>query len=256
MDPDVLPYDKFTNISGLEGTSSEALQAIEATINRLNRLGATIRKYSASSLDDRVESFTRRHGDEDYTQLARHYVRCKYKTATPSLRDHLAQSMASRRQRLRYLHRHQSKLAGLVNTRTRTMEIRAHPLASLVQSEDVVGAVDQQLSQNLEKEMTERRRTHYGRSSAGGERSETNVSDFVPTRPGLARLRSDDASVVSSSNDSSTAMAEVLEDYPEPPMPHPGQPEPPCPYCCQPLEGCERMGVKWLYAFSSTTCLI
>ncbi|KAL2679252.1 hypothetical protein Neosp_010019 [[Neocosmospora] mangrovei] len=42
----------------LDGTVSEALDTVEATIDRLNRLGSTIRKYSTSSLDSRVKAFT------------------------------------------------------------------------------------------------------------------------------------------------------------------------------------------------------
>ncbi|KAM5342057.1 hypothetical protein ACJ41O_015088 [Fusarium nematophilum] len=247
--------DKVISTSGLEGTPVQALEGIEASINRLNRLGAAIRKYSISGLDERVNAFTQRHGDENYTQLARHILRFKYRTATPSLQEHLALSMASRRQRLRYLHRHQSKLAGQINTTPieSISDREARPIASPAPSAEGAGGEKQQLSKAppLLKTMA-LRRAHLGHYPLHGVRSETNASKFAPTPSVIAKLRrGDGASVVSSSTKSSTFMAEALEDYPDPPKALPDQPEPQCMYCCQPLDERERLGAKWMQVMPS-----
>jgi hypothetical protein len=55
----------------IQGTALDALDAVEDTIDRLNRLGVMIRKYSATNLESRVKAFTDKHGDGDYSRLAR-----------------------------------------------------------------------------------------------------------------------------------------------------------------------------------------
>ncbi|KAM0425639.1 hypothetical protein ACHAPT_009171 [Fusarium lateritium] len=255
-DHDVSVDEKVTSPSGLEGTPSEALEAIQASINRLKRLGATIRKYSVSCLDERVNAFTQRHGDENYSQLAKQVVRFKYKTATPSLQEQLALSMSSRRQRLRYLHRHQSKLAHVDITPTeRTPETKVHSLPSLSPiGEDTEWKRSKHSQPPMRKALALRRHLP-GRSPMHGGRSETNASKFVPTPSAIARLRrGDGASVVSSSKKSSTFMAEAPEKYPDPPKCLPDEPEPPCPYCCQPLGESERQGAKWVHHVNKDLC--
>ncbi|KAH7302803.1 hypothetical protein B0I35DRAFT_253266 [Stachybotrys elegans] len=81
----------------------------------------------------RINANKQRHEYENYTQLSKNIVRFKYKTATPSLRWRLASSMSTRRLRLIYLRRHQSKVERHTNTANReyTAEERSTSLPYL-----------------------------------------------------------------------------------------------------------------------------
>ncbi|KAK4032876.1 hypothetical protein C8A01DRAFT_20125, partial [Parachaetomium inaequale] len=136
----VLPEENGTG--EIQGTVSEALDTVEATIDRLNRLGATIRRYSTADLENRVKAFTERHGDGNYFQLARQIVYFRYRTPMPSLLDQLAVSMANRRQRLRYIRRHQMKLG---TPKTAVSQPKEHaikvPPTTQLSGKDIRGSV-------------------------------------------------------------------------------------------------------------------
>lgn len=224
----------------LDGTVTEALDTVEATINRLNRLGSTIRKYSTSSLDSRVKAFTERHGDANYTELAKKIVYFKYRTAPPSLQEQLALSMSARRQRLRYIRRHQEKL------RTHQPEKQNNELRDRLETEDPhlpsPKRIDEAAPHNAPTDgpSASKKRALNNRPLVGffaPPSANTKASTFRPTPSLVAKFQtSDGASVVSSSKQSKTFMADDLDDYPDPPKKEAGKPEPTCPYCCQPLE--------------------
>jgi hypothetical protein len=76
----------------------------------------------------------------------------------------------------------------------------------------------------------------------------SKASTFKPPPAVVARLQSGDgASVVSSSKNSKTFMAENLENYPEAPQRESGKPAPSCPFCSKPLEDSELKLGKWQY---------
>lgn len=233
----------------LNGTASEALDAVENTINRLNRLGSTIRRYSISSLETRVRAFTAKYGDEDYTALAKLIVQFKYRTAPPSLQEHLAVSMSARRQRLRYTSQHQANLDSreqkTQNKQQDQPDMRTSLSLALEQITEEEGSENAAPPEPIRnrKKMAFRSVKMLAPSDMG-----SKASTFKPPPSVVARLqRGDGASVVSSSKNSKTFMAEDLENYPEAPQREPGKAAPSCPFCFIPLEDSELKPGKWQY---------
>ncbi|KAB5536166.1 CHAT domain-containing protein [Coniochaeta sp. 2T2.1] len=236
----------------IQGTASEALDAVEATIDRLNRLGATIRKYSTADLENRVKAFTERHGDGDYSRLARQIVHFKYRTATPSLQDQLAVSMANRRQRLRYIRRHQGKLGtpkGAVS-QPKEQAVEARPTTQVSRQlsgipEDRSDNATAGPSQTRQKQLDIRpaQKTLPRRMAA---RSDTKASGFKPTPSSIVRMQRDErGSVISSSKNSTTFFAEDLEGFPDPPKTEASTVPPCCPFCGKPLEESDLKLGRW-----------
>jgi hypothetical protein len=235
----------------LKGTHSEALDAVEATISRLNKLGATIRRYSTSSLESRVKASTEKHGDENYTALAKLIVQFKYRAATASLQEQLGVSMSSRRQRLRYIGRHQAKLASrqqkVENEQPVGRPDRLKSFSPALEAIDEAPRDNAPIAGPSRKKMVIRQ-SHNSLSMESFAPSETKASSFKPTHSVIARLKKGDgASVVSSSKDSKTPMVEDLESYPEAPKKQPGKPDPTCTFCCRPLQDWELKIGKWQY---------
>jgi hypothetical protein len=239
----------------LKGSASEALDTVEATINRLNRLGSIIRRYSTSSLETRVRGFTARYGDENYTALAKLIVRFRYMTAPSSLQEHLAVSMSARRQRLRYVSQHQAKLAG--REQKAQMKQQDQPdvrfslspaLGQIIEERDSENsAPPEPIRSRKQRAVRSSRNNPFVRMLAPSDMS-SKASTFRPPPTVVAQLRrGDGASVVSSSNNSKTLMAENLEDYPQAPHRELGKPAPSCPFCFKPLEESELKLGKWQY---------
>lgn len=236
----------------LKGTASEALDAIEATITRLNRLGSTIRRYSTSSLEARVRGFTARYGDENYTTFAKLIVQFRYMTAPTSLQEHLAVSMSARRQRLRYISQHQATLAGR-EQKAQKKQDQPDMVTSLLPALGPIA--EEEHSENLAPtEPIRNRKKRAFRSSQNNpllkkfapSDMDSKASTFKPPLVVVAQLqRGDGASVVSSSKNSKTFMAEDLENYPEAPHRELGKPAPSCPFCFKPLEDSELKLRKW-----------
>ncbi|KAK2608929.1 hypothetical protein QQS21_002505 [Conoideocrella luteorostrata] len=233
----------------LEGTNEEALDAVEVTITRLNKLGSSIRRYSSSSLDSRVKAFTEKHGDENYMDIARQIVRFKYRTASPSLHEQLAVSMSARRHRLRYIRRHQEKLSGQIDNKNEPAKGRkaGRPLPmDLPTIEEAVPTGMSVGSPSGHKEGELQVIKQNIRSDRNSAVSATVASSFRPTQSAIARLkRGDGATVVSSLKGSMTFMAEDLAGYPEPPKREQYQLHPSCPFCCEPLQELELEVKNW-----------
>lgn len=221
-------------------------------MTRLNKLGSSIRRYSTSSLDCRVKAFTEKHGDENYMEIARQIVRFRYRTASPSLHEQLAVSMSARRQRLRYIRRHQEKLSGQVDNKdepTKRREARRPLPIGLPAIDEAVptGMPVSSPSRHIgPKEGQLQVIEQSNRSNRNSAVSATAASSFWPTKSAIARLRrGDGATVVSSSKGSTTFMAEDLADYPEPPKREQDQLHPSCPFCYQPLQELELKVRNW-----------
>lgn len=248
---DAQPLDiylpKVDQKSGLEGTVVEALNTVDSTIDRLNRLGSTIRAYSTASLESRVSAFTEQHGDENYTELAKHIIQFKYHTAPPSLQDQLAQSMSVRRQRLRYMRKHQQKLAN----RSQPPKVERQVQKESAGVKTVLLPVDETSSQIGPESAPPRVRfstSNADTAKLAAPSTHTRASSFVQTPSLVHRLRlagDGAASVVSSSKESTTFMAEDLDNYPPPPKREEGKPEPQCPYCFKPLRESELKTRNW-----------
>ncbi|PVH67866.1 hypothetical protein DL98DRAFT_600035 [Cadophora sp. DSE1049] len=234
----------------LKGTASEALDAVEATISRLNRLGSTIRRYSTSSLETRVRAFTARYGDENYTTLAKLIVQFRYRTASPSLQEHLAVSMSDRRQKLRYMGQHQAKLASREQKTQKKQDMRTSlspGLGQITEEEDSENVAPPEPTRNRNRKKIAFRSSQnnpFAKIFAPSDMG-SKASTFKPPPSVVAGHQwGDGRSVVSSSKNSKTFMAEDLENYPEAPQKEPGKPTP-CPFCSKPLEDSELKLGKW-----------
>lgn len=184
------------------------MDAVDATIKRLNKLGTVVRNYSASSLERRTQAFTEKYGDDNYGALARLTVQFMYHTATASLQEQLAVSMSTRRQGLNYMERHQEKLGNrqhdLTNKQSLTQSDRKVTFASALTASDEAAKEEAPKVSATRKEIAFRQTTNnpFRKSFAT---SETNASSFKPTSSAIGRLRKDDGgSVVSSSTSSKT----------------------------------------------------
>lgn len=150
MSREVLVLSRMYGAGAIQGTDSEALDAVEGTIDRLNRLGATIRKYPIADLENGAKSVTERYADGNFSRLALKLVQSECRTAGSSLQDQLAISMANRRQRMRYVRKHQAKLvaseAAVSRPQERALEIPAP--SSIIRTEQYKRALNVWSSKN------------------------------------------------------------------------------------------------------------
>lgn len=174
----------------------------------------------------------------------------------PSLQDQLAISMANRRQRLRYVRRHQMKLATPQMSVPRPLEQKPEArapkrggrrlLAILEDSNDETAAGDS--SSKTRKKLLDIHPAQKVLPWRYTVRSETKASRFNPTPSAIARLQRDErGSVVSSSRNSTTFLAEELEGFPDPPKVDAAKGPPSCPFCGKYLEESELEIGKWRY---------
>lgn len=84
---------------------------IEGAIDRLHRLGVTIRHASTASLASRVKAFTAKRSDPSLEEISLLMVRFLYPTAPLSLQHLLGRSVLERYSNLRYREEHQRLLA-------------------------------------------------------------------------------------------------------------------------------------------------
>lgn len=113
-------------------------EAIGGSIDRLNRLGVSIRQYSASSLASRIRAFGQKKEYTSLETLSLLSIKYLYPRGTASLQDLLSKTMVARCIRLLYMREHQSKL-----------EKRRHPQEVFIPtSENLIsgpGTVDKNL---------------------------------------------------------------------------------------------------------------
>ncbi|RSL50314.1 hypothetical protein CEP54_011990 [Fusarium duplospermum] len=227
----------------LEGTVEEALQAIAAVLQTLDRLGTTIRKSSASSLSSRLKSFSEQENDEEYRSLANNIVAFKYPMAPSSLQLQLVEAMTDRRQRLRYIRQHQQKTTpkdqqGLKAQKNHDLDSSNHGPGPSGHAPKTRAAVlgNQGASQPSDNTHSQDSETTPG----------TTAWTFRPATSATERVRRDmSKSVISSSGASTTRMIGDLNDYPEPPTHEQWSQDPKCPTCWRQLKESELKGNKW-----------
>ncbi|KAF5246035.1 hypothetical protein FAUST_1446 [Fusarium austroamericanum] len=231
-------------VEKLQGSIEEALRAISAVLQRLDRLGATIRKYSASSLSSRVKAFAEQDHDEEYRLLAKNIVVFKYPTAPSSLHAQLAESMAHRRQRLRYIRQHQQKTTPKDRQDSRTRKHHEKNL-SHPKSTELTRSAPKDRAAVLRNQAVSRPRGNP--PSEGTETTPSTTAWTVrPTSSAMERVRRDGSkSVISSSKASTTRMVGDLNDYPEPPTYDQWSQDPKCSTCWRQLLEAELKGKKW-----------
>lgn len=233
-------------VAKLQGSPTEALDAMEAALKRLDLLGAMIRRYSASSLNSRVKAFAENHDDEEYRQLARNIVSFKYQSASPLLLDQLAGSMADRRQRLRYIRQHQQKIATRDDQESRPRkQTEPRHLSSPLDSIDEKPSETKKRKEVIRKQMFSQPRGKM-RSKETDTTPDTNAWTFKPTQSAIERVKGDGSgSVVSSSKASTTRMTDGPDDYPKAPSRERWRLDPKCPICWRQLQESELRGGKW-----------
>lgn len=79
-----------------------ALERIDDTISRLNRLGITIRQSSSSKIDMRAKKFAASQNLDSFTRVCANAVQALYPGANQSLKDYLSKSMAKRYARMSF----------------------------------------------------------------------------------------------------------------------------------------------------------
>ncbi|KAL1967098.1 hypothetical protein VTN77DRAFT_3622 [Rasamsonia byssochlamydoides] len=89
----------------------EALEAVEASIDRLQRLAIVIRKSSTQSRNLRAKAFVPEDDEGSFEDFAIQMVKHRYKEANGTLCEQLGASIALRRRRFLYKWKHQQKLA-------------------------------------------------------------------------------------------------------------------------------------------------
>ncbi|RMJ06561.1 hypothetical protein CDV36_013840 [Fusarium kuroshium] len=241
------PTDRgYDYVRRLEGRVEEALEAIAAVLQTLDRLGATIRKYSASSLSSRLKSFSEQENDEDYRSLATNIVAFKYPTAPSSLQIQLVEAMADRRQRLRYIRQHQQKTTP---KDPQGSKMRKNHDPDLHNNEPDHSGPDRP-SLKIRTAVLRNQGASQARDSTPSQDIETTPSTtawtFRPATSAMERVRRDmSKSVISSSGASTTRMVGDLNDYPEPPTHDQWSQDPTCPTCWRQLKKSELRGNKW-----------
>ncbi|KAL2673720.1 hypothetical protein Neosp_012163 [[Neocosmospora] mangrovei] len=230
----------------LEGTVEEALRAIVAVLQRLDRLGATIQKYSASSLSSRLKSFAEQKNDEKYRLLATKIVAFKYPMATPSLRTQLVEAMTDRRQRLRYIRQHQQKT---VPKDRQGLKTRKHHNTNTSNHKPSDFESDQPTSKNRAATLRDQGVSRSSGSTLSQDTETTSSTDswtFLPTSSAMERTRCDKTkSVISSSEANTTRMVGDMNNYPEPPTHEQWNQDPKCPTCWNQLKESELEDKKW-----------
>lgn len=230
----------------LEGTVEEALQAIVAVLQRLDRLGATIQKYSVSSLSSRLKSFAEQENDEKYRLLAINIVAFKYPMATPSLRTQLVEAMTDRQQRLRYIRQHQQKTAAKDRQGLKTRN-HHNPNTSNHKPSDF--EPNQPTSKNRAATLHDQGVSQSSGNTPSQDTETTPSTDswtFLPTSSAMERTRCDGSkSVISSSEANTTRMVGDLNNYPERPTHEQWNQDPKCPTCWNQLKESELEDKKW-----------
>ncbi|KAI8712786.1 NACHT domain-containing protein [Fusarium sp. LHS14.1] len=234
------------SVEELEGTVEEALQAIMAVLQRLDRLGTTIRKHSASSLSSRLKSFAEQENDEKYRLLATNIVAFKYPMATPSLRTQLVEAMTDRGQRLRYIRQRQQKTAAKDRQGLKTRN-QHNPNTSNHKPSDFES--DQPMSKTRAatlRDQGDSRSSGNTTSQDTGTTPSTDSWEFLPTSSAMERTRCDGSkSVISSLEANTTRMVGDLNNYPEPPTHEEWSQDPKCPTCWSQLKESELEDKKW-----------
>ncbi|RSM15113.1 hypothetical protein CDV31_005194 [Fusarium ambrosium] len=243
------PTDRgYDYVRRLEGRVEEALEAIAAVLQTLDRLGATIRKYSASSLSSRLKSFSEQENDEDYRSLATNIVAFKYPTAPSSLQIQLVEAMTDRRQRLRYIRHHQQKTTPKDQQGSKVR--KDHNLDS--SNHEPGGSGTDQHTPKTRTAVLRNQGVSQPRDNTPSQDTETTPSTtawtFQPATSAMERVRRDmSKSVISSSGASTTRTVGDLNDYPQPPTHEQWSQDPKCPTCWRQLKESELKGNKWRF---------
>ncbi|KAK3935912.1 hypothetical protein QBC46DRAFT_421041, partial [Diplogelasinospora grovesii] len=212
----------------IQGTSKDALDAVESSIDRLDHLGVTIRQYSTAGLSARVIAFAAKNHDPAFEELA--------------LRMQLARSISRRRQRLKYIMQHQEKLAERDLDHDHSP---AHPpLGPIVDVVDSGKREKEPRNAKTVKFHMPAESTTPAQRTGDDIRSETHASTFRATPSRIARLREEDSR--SEGAKSTTTFAANDEDnYPEPPVKKDGGPDPICDYCNRRLKKADLGKRAW-----------
>ncbi|KAH7218857.1 hypothetical protein DER44DRAFT_739024 [Fusarium oxysporum] len=196
--------------------SQRWLSAIDSAIDRLHFLASAIRKASARRKEQDIFNFV---SDEDkfFRSMAISYVKWKCPNARPSLREHMGDSIAERRQALLQRHRHAKKL--------KTRRVPKPPSAL---------KYNQSFASSVEKSAAEPAVGDISCISASAVGSKATQASEMDRKVAMQHIYHKPALSIRSSGSSQQGDS-ISAEYPDPPRIKPGEKHVQCPYCLEPL---------------------
>ncbi|KAH6714760.1 hypothetical protein BKA61DRAFT_362892 [Leptodontidium sp. MPI-SDFR-AT-0119] len=216
-----LQRNRDENATFPNADSQHWLSAIDSALDRLHFLASAIRQASARRYEQDLLTFAA-GGDEFFHAIAISYVKLKCPNARPSLREHMGDSIASRRRAILLKQRHAKKLKTRRAPKPSPALNPEHPLPPSVEKAaaklPALGGISPGLL-----------------SAAGSRATQASKMDrkaalqHINQRPPLS----------SRSSGSSQQGDSLAAEYPEAPRIEAGEKHVQCPYCLQPLPATE-----------------
>ncbi|KAM0465683.1 hypothetical protein ACHAPV_001740 [Trichoderma viride] len=220
---------------GASQIQTTALEAIDDTIARLNRLGITIRQSSSSKIDTRAKKFTAGHNMDSFACLCANVVQALYPGASQPLKDYLSESMISRYARMSFF-----------RFRKQNLEARREALPPI---EEISGNETQT---NVHINPSSKKIMHPPISHLRRAHNTPTISDLSSVdiqQISRGRRRPDEAST----KFYKTSSIQVKQgNYPQPPKTDEGNNIFACQWCGEPFIGKELSETDWRDDFSST----
>ncbi|KAL4862580.1 hypothetical protein BDV12DRAFT_41942 [Aspergillus spectabilis] len=223
------------NEEDLSQLFAETLQAVSESLDRLQRLAVIIRKSSAQSRNVRTRAFAEEEDEENFEQFAWLMVKHRFKEASESLCEQLANSIAMRRRAFVYKAKHQKKLAFRATTTNVRQSVIAYGSRSTEYQHEPSSPMPPLSSQVPLNDAPERRTINPAPSR-------TNASTLDTT---LFRHLLRDYKPPSSLVSKVTSFQDMKLDYPPPPIVREGQKGCICPYCCEILPAVKVNNDRW-----------
>lgn len=111
------------SIDNLAGDLRQTQESVEGSIDRLHRLGVTIRQSSTASLISRVKAFSAKRSDSSLEEMSFLMIKFLYPMAPLNLQHLLSRSILERHFNIEYRGEHQRRLAA---HRTRALDDDDH----------------------------------------------------------------------------------------------------------------------------------
>jgi hypothetical protein len=213
----------------------EALEAVVASTDRLQRLAIVIRKSSVQSRNLKAATFVAKDEEgNDFGDFAIFMVKHRYKAASEALCEQLGASISLRRKRFLYRQKHQKKLAH--KRQNRVPETQPTPL------------VDRRIGSVLQQELSQSSnvlappRASQPKTLQHTAPSETNPSilDSKVFRKTPLDYKTSPSIISTGSSIQDSAL-----EYPQTPAFRQGQRECVCPYCCELLPTAKLRDKRW-----------
>lgn len=206
-----------------------ALERVDDTVSRLNRLGITIRRSSNSTIDSRAKIFATGQSMDSFAWLCAKAVHVLYPDASQLLQDYLSQSMIHRYARMSFS-----------RSRNQNLKARREPLPSI---EETPGNEAQHINP------LSRKLPHPPVSRLPRERNTASISNL--SHVDVQQITSwDRGPEEASTTFNKTSSIQVKHgNYPQPPRIDEGNNIFACEWCGEPLEKKRLSKTDWRYVF-------